>query len=150
MKRRIVFLFAVLAISMAALAQTPVKWRLSVNMSSQTEGEVVLRAVVEPGWHLYSTQLPDGGPKPTQITFDAPGVKFKGNIRANRKLITKDDHMFGLKLSWWDGNVEFRRKFKIENAAQATRIGVTVSFMACNDENCMPPKTETLTYTFSK
>ena len=135
--------------AVAAKAQNPIDWKMSVKMNSETEGVMTITATVQPGWHLYSTSLPEGGPKPTKFSFEVKGVRLQGNFTASPALVTKEDPMFGSTLSWWDRNVTFKRSFTITDPADA-KISVNVSFMACNDENCMPPKTVTLTHSFSK
>ncbi len=148
MKRFLLIVCAVVMAAMALSAQNPIRWRMTVKMTSATEGVVTLRALVDKGWHLYSTSLPDDGPRPTSISFKAsPEVTLKGEPVASRKPVEVDDPMFGMKLAWWDANVDFVQKFKVKNKKGA-KIEASVSFMGCNDMNCMPPKTEKLTYIF--
>lgn len=148
MKKYAVLLAMIIALTFSAAAQSVVKWTHSVKMTSATEGVVTLRALVDKGWHLYSTSLPDDGPRPTSISFKAsPEVTLKGEPVASRKPVEVDDPMFGMKLAWWDANVDFVQKFKVKNKKGA-KIEASVSFMGCNDMNCMPPKTEKLTYIF--
>ena len=147
--KKIISIICVLLLAVASLsAQNPIRWRMSVKMTSATEGVVTLRALVGEGWHLYSMTLPDDGPRPTSISFaTSQGVTMIGNVAPSRKPLEVDDPMFGMKLSWWAANVEFTQKFKVDKK-QGAKIEAEVSYMACNDQNCMPPKTEKLTYTF--
>src|SRR5690606_41209945 len=61
-----------------------VRWSTSVEKMSDTEYELVMRASIIPNWHLYTTQIPDGGPIPTSFTFEGAGEDFKleGDIRS--------------------------------------------------------------------
>lgn len=148
MKRILLMFFAVVLGVVAMSAQEPIRWRMSVKMTSDTEGVVTLRAIVDEGWHLYGTLLPENGPKPTVFNFTgSAGVKFSGNLIPSRKPVTVEDKMFEMTLSWWDTNVEFTRHFTVEKK-EGAKIVANVQFMACNDQNCMPPKTQTLTYQF--
>lgn len=52
----------VLVLPSAAQIQEPVKFTHEWKQLSATEAEIVFTATVEPGWHVYSTGLPDGGP----------------------------------------------------------------------------------------
>ncbi|MDE6300308.1 MAG: protein-disulfide reductase DsbD N-terminal domain-containing protein [Muribaculaceae bacterium] len=135
----------------AAMAQNPIRWRMTVKMTSATEGVATLRAVVAPGWHLYGFDLPEDGPRPTAINFDkSEGVVLKGALTPARKPLSVDDPMFGVRLSWWDADVTFTQKFKIKKGT-TPRLEATVSYMGCNDQTCLPPKTESLVFTsFSK
>lgn len=145
--KKITFLFAALIISMmSAVAQTPVKWRTSVEMKSSTVGVLTVKAIITDGWHLYGTNIPDGGPKATVLDFsDSKGVKFTSEFKSSVKPTEKMDEMFGIKLSWWASNVTFTRKFKLTGKKTDATINGKISYMACNDENCMPPKTESVT-----
>lgn len=150
MKRYFLILFAVVMAAAAAMAQEPVRWRMNVKMTSATEGVVTLRAIIDEGWHLYSTSLPEDGPKPTQISFEgSKGVKFTDKLKVDRAPMDVEDPMFEMKLSWWTDKVTFTRKFKLTDA-EGAKINASVSFMSCNDMNCMPPKNVNLTYEFKK
>lgn len=147
MKKIVLFLLLVLS-ALAMSAQEPIRWRISVKMTSDTEGIVTIKALVGEGWHLYGTKLPDGGPKPTTFSFSgSSGVEFVGNLTASRPAEGHDDDMFGVKLFWWDADVQFTRKFKLTGGA-GSKIVATMSYMACNNISCTPPKSQTLTYTF--
>ena len=49
--------------SLSAQILNPVRWEVSSEMTSPTEGVIRYSATIEPGWHLYGTTLPDGGPQ---------------------------------------------------------------------------------------
>lgn len=150
MKRYIIIMLCAIAGMVSMAAQTPIRWRMTVKMTDATEGVVTLRALVEPGWHLYSTKLPANGPKPTVIDLSAStGVKFSGTPVPSHKALSVDDPMFGMRLDWWDANVEFTQKFKVTDADKA-RIEAKVTYMGCNNENCLPPKTNTFSYDIKK
>lgn len=128
---------------MPASAQNVIRWRCTASMTSKTEGEIVVRAIIDKGWHLYGMQLPKGGPRPTVIDFsESTGIKFTGPFAANIKPTVKFDPIFAAKLNFWDKNVSFTRKFKLTGDKKDAVIKGTVTYMCCDDETCMPPKTE--------
>ncbi len=142
-----IFSMAVLFFAVGLKAQTaepaPVKWRMSVKMTSPTEGVLTLRAIISEGWHLYSTKLPENGPVPTTFDFKASkGIKFKGDFKPSVATVSKKDATFGMVLDWWASNVSFTRSFTLTGDIKDAVINGTVRYMACNDQNCMPPKTE--------
>jgi DsbC/DsbD-like thiol-disulfide interchange protein len=145
--KKITFLLIALVISVfSAMAQNPIKWRTTYKMTSATEGVLTVKAIVTDGWHLYGTKLPDGGPKATVLDFsESKGIKFTTNFKPSVKATEKMDEMFGLKLTYWGSNVSFTRKFKLTGNKADAVINGKISYMACNDENCMPPKTESVT-----
>lgn len=144
-----IWLFSLLAILVSAQGwsqnmSNPVKWKLNYKMISATEGEAIIIATISDGWHLYGTNLPKGGPKSMAFDFStSEGVKFIGELSPSIPSKSYRDEMFGMTLSCWEKRVVFRRKFKITNKQNA-RIGVSVTFMSCNDVTCSAPATETL------
>lgn len=129
----------------SSIAQSPaVRWRTAVKMTSATEGTVTVRALVGQGWHLYGFDMPDGGPKPTVFDFSkSTGVEFVGDIAASSSPVEAVDPLFKTTLQWWDSNVAFTRKFKVTDPS-AARIGLSIRYMACDGNRCMPPKTENI------
>lgn len=148
-------LFLMLAALVAAMvlnvatAQTakPVTWRMTVKMTNAKEGVVTIKATLQPGWHLYGTQLPAGGPKSTVFDMSkSTGVTFSSALTPARNPLKVQDEMFGMQLNWWDKDITFTRKFKVKNKAKA-QINCTVSYMSCNNQTCSPPETITLSKT---
>lgn len=147
--KNVKYLFVIMILACTAVlasaqgAPKPVRWSLNVKMTSATEGEVIIKAVPSDGWHLYGLTLPKGGPKATEVDLTgSTGVKFAGALTYAPKPTSVHDQMFDLDLTWWGSTVVFRRKFTVENPGG--QIKCTVKYMACNDQSCTPPATETL------
>lgn len=69
------------AAAVSAQMVTPVKWSVDSRMTSDTDGEILFSASIEERWHLYGLSLPDGGPKPTSVTYDRlDGVELVGEL----------------------------------------------------------------------
>ena len=129
------------ASSASAQQDNPVRWSISVKMTSAKAGVVTIKVAIDKGWHLYGIDMSDEGPRPTEISLDkSTGVKFTGKLTPSRKPISNYDEMFGAQLSWWDADVTFTRKFVVTDPKTA-KIEGSASFMACNDVNCRPPQT---------
>ena len=142
MKRIMLTLLAVISLALSASAQAQVKWRTAVRMSSPTEGEVTVRAIVADGWHLYGINMPEGGPKATAFDFSASrGVDFTGKLTFAPAPLKKLDEAFGMELEWWSGSVVFTRRFRVVDPETA-RIEIKIGYMICNGANCLPPRTE--------
>lgn len=146
--KRISILFVLLTalVGFAASAQmpagNPVKWRVNVKMLTSTEGEVVLTATIDDGWHLYGMNMPKGGPKSTEIDFSgSTGVKFINGLSQSVAPTAYHDSMFDMNLSCWEKKVTFRRKFKVTDRAKAA-INGSITFMSCNNVNCSAPTVE--------
>lgn len=144
-RKTILLLFCLINIAVISaqnVADNPIKWRMTVKMTSATEGTVTLRALLEPGWHLYGTELPKDGPVPTTFDFsESKGVKFIDNFKPSAQPGSHKDANFGMVLKWWDTNVTFTRNFRLTGKCEDAVIQGSVRFMGCNDANCLPPKT---------
>lgn len=147
MKKTIITLLALVAVVLTAMAQErPIRWRLAVSRVAPDSAVVTVRAIVAPGWHLYGTEMPADGPRPTTFDFSgSDGVEPAGEMKPDRAPVEGTDEMFGAPLSWWDAPVAFAMPVRI-TAPEAFTVKVTVGFMGCNDVTCLPPSTQTLTY----
>ena len=73
MNKRIIVVLLGLFILSSTFAQIfePVKWTFELKNTSKTTAEVVIKANIDAGWHLYGLDIPDNGPRPTTITFES-------------------------------------------------------------------------------
>lgn len=134
-------ILAVVAIA-SAVAQNPVKWRATARMTDDTHGTLTIKATMEPGWHVYSTKLPEDGPQPTVIKLgESRGVKIDMPLRVSKAPIEKDDALRGMRLSYWEDEVTFTTTFTLTGRREDAKVAGSVTFMACDDSSCMPPKT---------
>jgi thiol:disulfide interchange protein DsbD len=122
--------------------ESPIRWQVTVKMTSADSGVATFKARISDGWHLYGFKLPEGGPKSTVIDMSqSTGISFTGELKPDRAPIKVHDTMFDLDLTWWDSDIAFRRPFKVTDAAKA-RLAGKITYMGCNDETCSPPKTQ--------
>ncbi|MCQ2344244.1 MAG: thioredoxin family protein [Paludibacteraceae bacterium] len=114
----------------------PIKWSSKCNKLDDTHYEIVVTAKIDAGWHLYGLNIGEGGPSPTVFTFDkVKGAKLVGKVTSKSKLISHYDDMFEMELSWYEKSAVFKQPFII--GKDAWSVGGNVTFMACNDQNCM-------------
>ena len=112
---------------------------------SPTEVDVVFTANIDQGWHVYSTNIPDGGPTAATLHTDkAEGAQPMGTLIKQGKEISEDDQIFGMRLSYFENAVTFIQKYKI--TAKTYNIKGYLEYGACNDEMCMPPSTVDFEY----
>ena len=126
--------------------KTPITWDNSFEMVSDTEAVASFTATIDNGWHLYSTQLPDGGPSPTVVVWDKiSGLEPTGDLTSDHAPIEKVDEMFELTLSWWEQKVTLKQHFKVTDPSTVHLEGY-VEYSSCNDETCIPPTKEPFTF----
>jgi len=116
----------------------PVYFSVKQQMLSDTEFEVVFTSSVEPGWHIYGTDIKDGGPTRAELTLEKQqGVKPNGKLRATGKIHRAMDAMFGMEVSYMEGTASFAQKFTITEPTYA--VSGYLTYGACSDMNCLPP-----------
>ncbi|MBR5069062.1 MAG: thioredoxin family protein [Bacteroidales bacterium] len=140
MKRIFSLILLLLTICSMVSAQMvdPVKW----NHKSQVNGQeltVTFTANIDPTFHLYAMDIPEGGPQKTEFTFETlEGLKVKGPTKVtNGKLIKTHDQAFDMDLSFYENTVTFQQRFNITGSP--FKVEGFVFFMSCNDGMCTPP-----------
>lgn len=123
----------------AQIIRDAVSWSHSIEDKSPTEKVIVLTATIKGDWHLYSTELPAGGPTPTQLIVDKiAGAELVGSLVASQKPIEKYDPNFEMTLRFFSGKVSFRQKLRITDPKKFAFEGY-VRYMVCDDQQCLPP-----------
>ncbi len=143
--KKIYLLVLLLATTLGALAAPLpeyVKWSARIDSLAPDRGNIVVTAEMADGWHIYGFDRPadDAGMYPTQLTAEAgPGVKLADAWTPSRPAAEHVDALLQLRLTWWDGSVQFTRGFTLEGATRGADIGVTAAYMVCNDRSCTAP-----------
>ena len=140
MKRITSLLTLFIYISAAALAQfhNPVNIQATQKKVSDDVLEVVFQGSVDAGWHVYGTDIADGGPTRAELTLETQkGVKPDGKLRATGKVQKAMDEIFGIEVSYMEGTASFVQRFTITEPEY--EVAGYLTYGACNDENCIPP-----------
>lgn len=141
-------LFALLPFSRlnAQLYDDVIKWSASIEETAKEEKTLVLTAKIEPGWHMYDRNLPEGGPNSTEFLFNTlRGAERIGDFEADRAPEESYDQQFQMKLRWFQTKVVFRQKLRITDADNFALV-VETRAQACNDETCLAPSGETFSF----
>lgn len=141
--KKYIFLFLCMLMSLGihAQIQDPVKVKSEWKRVSSDEVEIVFSAVIEKGWHMYSTNLGEGGP--ISASFHAEtlqGVQLVGDLKPVGKEIAAFDKLFGMQVRYFEQSARFVQKLKLTD--EIYQIEGYLEYGACNDENCLPPTTE--------
>lgn len=125
-----------------AQVRNPVKWTYSARPSGAGKYEVVVRATLEKGWHMYSQNTPDGGPIPTAFRFTKnPLVDMTGPVKEVGKLEKRHEKLFGVDVHQFSNEVTFVQNVTVKGKVK-TNVSGTVEYMVCNDTECLPPATQ--------
>ncbi|MCB9071232.1 MAG: thioredoxin family protein [Prevotellaceae bacterium] len=131
----VLFLFSVL--SLFSQIYEPITWNISSTENGNTV-EIKFQANIEKGWHLYGTDIPENGPRPTSFVFNTlTNASLVGNVKSNSNLIRQYDDLFDMELSWYAQSASFSQTIKITD--KPYYIAGFVEFMGCNGETCLSP-----------
>ncbi len=100
-----------------------------------SEGTIRFEASIDDGFHLYSTDIPKGGPMSTNIKFHVlEGAELVGTIIPGEGAKQEYDEIFAMDVSYFEGNAVFTQKLKMLGGAY--RIKGTVSYQSCGKDQC--------------
>lgn len=149
MTKRLAFcwlLLAFMCLPVLAQMQDPIKFKTEWKKISDTEAEIIFNASIEKGWHLYSTELGDGGPISTSFNVDKiEGAEIIGKLTPQGTEIDKMDPIFQMKVRYFEGTAKFIQKVKLTDSKYT--IAGYLEYGACNDENCLPPTSVDFSFT---
>ena len=121
-----------------AQIQDPVQFKSEWKSLSDTEAQIVFTADIDAGWHVYSTDLGDGGPISATFNTDKmEGLELDGKLMPQGKEVENFDKLFEMKVRYFENKATFVQKLKI--TGETYYIEGYLEYGACNDENCLPP-----------
>ena len=134
--------FAMLLMALTAWAQMadPVHFSSELKMLEGNEAEIIFTATIDPGWHVYSTDIGDDGP--TRATFHADrleGAELVGQLKPRGKVKEEFDPMFEMSLRFFELKGAFVQKIRFTKPKYD--ISCYLEYGTCNDQMCMPPST---------
>ncbi len=150
--------FSILVSSAFAQIHEPVKWSFESKDLGNNEAELIFKATIEDTWHLYSQDIPDGGPIKTSFIFNSlEGFEFtdenvvienvegfeEGSVLyrvvfSEPEPIEEEDPNFGMVVKYFSHEAIFKNKIKLDSDKPLLIDGF-LEFMCCDDEKCLPP-----------
>ena len=139
MKKWLFLGLMILQSAVYAQIKNPVKWDMSYNQVSAQEFDLVFTATINSGWYVYSQFLDDGGPIPTSFNFEA-GDHYQLIGKAKETSAHKKaghDAIFDMQVVKYAKLVSFTQRVKASDLKKPI-VGY-LTFMTCDDEQCLPP-----------
>lgn len=132
----LIFFFNLFIVS----GQDEISWSVKV---SEKHDEVIIRADLSEGWHLYSRRNKmDFGPFPVSFEFEKnANIELVGEVVEPEPIVVNDEN-FKSEMAMFSGSPEFIQKIKVLNSGT---VQLTVSYMICNDRQCLPLRDEVFT-----
>jgi thiol:disulfide interchange protein DsbD len=115
----------------------PVKWAFSLEKLPEGMLELVFDASIEDSFHLYSVNIPDNGPLPTEIILNSDGLfELQGGVVESIAPKLKFDDVFEMEIGTFEGKAQFRQRIK-PLADPPFNIRGEISYMVCDDKGCV-------------
>ena len=131
-------LLLLFAVVVQAQIQEPVKFKSELKTSQAGEAEVVFTGTIDKGWHVYSTDLGDGGPISATFNVESiSGAELVGKLKPVGKEVAAFDKLFEMKVRYFENTAQFVQKLKLTSGEY--KVEGFLEYGACNDENCLPP-----------
>ena len=131
-------LMLLVALAVQAQIQDPVKFKTEWKQLTDNEVEIVFTGTIDPGWHVYSTDLGDGGPISATFNTDKlEGAELVGTLKPVGKEVNSFDKLFEMQVRYFEHTAQFTQALKLTGGGY--RVEGYLEYGACNDENCLPP-----------
>ena len=129
-----------LLITTFTFAQDEMRWSFSLEDRGNGEVTLVADVQIKQDWYLYDTKIPEGGPTPTQISFDnLSGATRIGEFHAEGKEAkVKFDAIFGMQIGTFQESARFVQRLRVTDK-NSFAIAGDVRAQACDDQSCTPP-----------
>jgi thiol:disulfide interchange protein len=123
-----------------AQIERPVSWKFAAQPVAGTQ-EATLTFTVNVGgkWHIYSQFIEAGGPEPTSFAF-TPSTDYEliGKVTEETTPTKAYEETFKMNIAYFNGKAVFSQKVRLKT--KQTTIKGVLSYMACNDLQCLPPE----------
>lgn len=123
---------------MQAQMLTPIHFTTQLKELKGGEAELIFSATIDQGWHVYSTDLGDGGPVSAAFhVVKMDGAQTIGKLQARGHEIKQYDKLFDMELRYFEKAVTFVQRIRFTKSEYD--IDCYVEYGACSDEVCLPP-----------
>ena len=122
-----------LLIALSCVAEQ-VTWSYKILGDNTPTPSIQITAAVEPGFHLYAPNTPDGGGQPLEVHFDVKGCTLDGTPKANKAYTKEYNDVFEVDEYFYTGTVSFTQKLKA--AADKWEVKAEVKGQVCDEQGC--------------
>ena len=136
--KKVLSLTLLLLVTVVMAVQAQVSFTVKYKRVNPTTVDIVFTGTAQPGWHIYSTNIGEGGP--TRATFGVDkikGAKLKGGLKGGPGAKTMQDPIFEMPVTYYEGHATFTQR--VELLDKDYELKGYLKYGACNDENCLPP-----------
>jgi len=133
-------LISIMLMATSLFALSPdlhVKWSFSANKINDCEYDLLLKAQIDKGYHLYSQIETPDGPLPTLFKFDKSDKYELIGTTIEPKPIEKAEPVFDNQvLRYFETTVTFKQRIKVKSSSNFSITGA-IDGMVCNEGSCV-------------
>ncbi|WMX15535.1 MULTISPECIES: protein-disulfide reductase DsbD domain-containing protein [unclassified Aureispira] len=136
------YLFSILLVTFSVLTyaqnNNTVSWSFESKKTASNEYTIQMKATIKDGWYVYSQYLEsDDGPIRTAIVLEEnAGVELVGKAEEEGNKVSGFDSLFDMDITKYKKQLIITQKIK---ASKVKTLKGYITFMTCNDEQCLPP-----------
>ncbi len=134
--------------SLYAQVYDPVDWAVEVKRNEDI-AELHFYGSIEEGWHIYGTEVKEGGPQATVLEIEElQDATLTHSLKFISKTYTKYDPYFEMDVTLADDTAHLVATFKLTGNKPFLRG--TFIYMTCDTANCLPPEYITIALPLDK
>ncbi|WP_343486165.1 cytochrome c biogenesis protein CcdA [Allomuricauda sp. d1] len=117
--------------------ENPALWSHEVKKISDTEHDLIFKAKIHEGWHIYSQYTAEGGSMPSEFTFEKAGVDYEllGKTKES-ETITEYSDIFEVDETFFKKEAIFTQRIKLLDP-EVKQVTVNLFYQICK-EVCIP------------
>ena len=142
----IMVLFAAFTTGLTAQVLKPVKWQITQKKVSDGVYDIICKATVDGGWHLY--EFDTAGFTFNMDEDETSGIELVGEFKATEKALTEHSEAFDMDLKYFINAATFVQRVKV-TSAKAKLVGY-VEYMSCSGGQCTPPAEADFSFDLTK
>lgn len=117
--------------------ENPVKFSSEFRKISDTEYELIMKADIHEGWHVYSQKTDEGGSLPSEFAFEKAGEDYEliGETTESETIVAYSE-IFGVDETFFKENAVFTQKIRLLKP-DVNQVDVNLFYQVCK-EVCIP------------
>jgi thiol:disulfide interchange protein len=124
----------------------PVDWTFESRKITWKEIDLFFKAEIDNKWHLYSQDIPKGGPIATSFTFiPSESYRLSGKTVEVSFPEVKHDPSFNMDLKMFSKEAIFKQRIVLLTDKDFLLEG-SIEYMTCDDSRCLPPVEEAFAF----
>ncbi|RLD74118.1 MAG: disulfide bond formation protein DsbD [Bacteroidetes bacterium] len=116
----------------------PVTWEITTKYLENRTFDLFFTATIDEGYHLYSLNVPEDGPLPTEFIFENPeGFELVGGAVEVTTPFEEYDDVFEMNIKYFEHEATFRQTIKLVSDDEELPVVGEIAYMVCNDVGCV-------------